>query len=54
MKTDIEILETQYAKYKDKSGKKAKNLNMRIESFKALKKLIDIANSKTTASQKKQ
>ncbi len=54
MKTDIEILETQYAKYKDKSGKKAKNLHMRIESFKALKKLIDIANSKTTASQKKQ
>lgn len=34
--TDVQMLERQYAKYKDKEGRKAKSLRARIQSFKAL------------------
>lgn len=39
MQSDVELLEEKYAKYKDKNGKKARSLKMRIESFKAFEKL---------------
>jgi len=39
MKTDIEILEDSYNKYKDKTGTKAKALKDRIECFRGLRKI---------------
>ena len=46
MKKDSEILEAQYKKYKDKNGKKAKNLWFRIQNFKAFEKLLMQVNTK--------
>lgn len=45
MKSDLEILEKSYTKYKDKTGNKARNLYMRIQSFKALYSIRDKLNS---------
>jgi hypothetical protein len=39
MKSDIEVLQESLDKYKDKNGKKAQSLDVRIESFKAWEKL---------------
>jgi len=39
IKSDIDILEESYNKYRDKNGRKARNLKLRIESFKALQSI---------------
>ena len=39
-KSDIETLQESYDKYKDKNGKKARSLKMRIEAFKSFHGLI--------------
>ena len=46
-KKDSDLLLDQYKKYKDKNGKKAKNLKSKIENFIAFEKLIDDIKSKT-------
>lgn len=39
--SDVELLEIQYEKYKDKTGKKAQNLLIRIDGFKALAEIYN-------------
>jgi len=51
--SDVEILEAQYVKYKNKNGKKAQNLKCRIESFKAMEKLIREHNMEKLTSKTK-
>jgi len=38
--TDVEILQQQYFKYKDKNGKKAKNLKCKIDAYLSFSKLL--------------
>ena len=38
-KSDVAILQESLSKYKDKNGRKAKNLKLKIECFHALNKL---------------
>ena len=40
MKTDVELLQESYDKYNDKSGKKARNLKDKIETYKAFSNLV--------------
>lgn len=44
--TDLETLQESYKKYKDKQGRKAQNLKIRIQCFEAFNKLIKYATSR--------
>ncbi len=45
--TDVEILESSYEKYKDKTGGKAVALKMRIDGFKAWDSILKRTKNQT-------